>query len=97
MTDNHPRTTPRHAPRHVYERAADPAEAADRPLEPKYGKPSDPDTSADTGVDPEHRLATPAAAPDPDADADPYAPPLPDEEDTDRASGTRGVNEGTEQ
>ena len=37
MPDPNPRTPPRHEPERVYERAADPAEAVDRPLEPKAG------------------------------------------------------------
>lgn len=87
-----PNTGPRHEPDRVYERASDPAEAADRPLEPKSSSeelsPRD-EPRPDTGQDPHHRLNSPVGTPDPDADSDPYRPPSPDDE-ADRASGVRG-------
>jgi hypothetical protein len=96
MTD--PRTNPRHEPERIYERASDPAEAADRPLEPR---PSGEELhSTDEPVnepehDPHHRLNNPVGEPDPDADSDPYRPPSPDDE-SDRASGVRGSGQGAE-
>ena len=87
-----PNTGPRHEPDRVYERASDPAEAADRPLEPKSSSeelsPRD-EPRPDTGQDPHHRLNSPVGTPDPDADSDPYRAPSPDDE-ADRASGVRG-------
>ena len=35
MTGDGPKTGPRHEPERIHERAADPAEASNRPLEPK--------------------------------------------------------------
>ena len=87
-----PNTGPRHEPDRIYERAPDPAEAADRPLEPKS---SSEELSArdeprpDSGQDPHHRLNSPVGDPDPNADSDPYRPTSPDD-DADRASGVRG-------
>lgn len=87
-----PNTGPRHEPDRVYERASDPAEAADRALEPKSSSEElsardEPDAHPDQ--DPHHRLNNPVGTPDPDSDADPYQPPSPDD-DADRASGVRG-------
>jgi hypothetical protein len=87
-----PNTGPRHEPDRIYERAADPAEAADRPLEPKSSSEelaARDEPRPDTGEDPHHRLNTPVGTPDPEADSDPYRPPTPDDE-ADRASGVRG-------
>ena len=87
-----PNTGPRHEPDRVYERASDPAEAADRPLEPKS---SDEELAARDEPrpvdehDPHHRLNSPVGTPDPDADSDPYRPPTADD-DADGASGVRG-------
>src|ERR1700761_4851379 len=88
----------RHEHERHYERAADPAEAADRPLEPK----SEPHEFADRDVpavhadaDPHHVLNTPAGEPDPDADSDPYRQPTADDED-EHASGVRGTGQGAE-
>ena len=92
-------TGPRHEHQRVYERAADAAEAADRPLEPKWrphrlarsdqpGELSQPD-------DPHHALNTPVGEADPTADSDPYREPS--EDDSDQwASGTRGDGQGSE-
>jgi hypothetical protein len=93
--ESHPNPGPRHEPDRIHERASDPAEAADRPLEPKSSteelaardEPSPP-----SGRDPHHRLNTPVGAPDPDADSDPYRTETPDD-DADRASGVRGSGE----
>ncbi len=100
MSADGPRTGPRHEPERTYERAADPAEAADRPLEPKA--PNDPLATSDDveGMvppddDPHHRLNTPVGTPYPDADSDPYRPTTPDDE-ADRASGTSGAHQGAE-
>jgi hypothetical protein len=93
-----PNTGPRHEPERVYERAADPAEAADRPLEPKSSEeelsPRD-EPRPDPGHDPHHALNNPVGEPDPDADSDPYRHPSPDD-DADRASGVRGEGQGSE-
>lgn len=80
-----PRSRPRHEPERVYERAADPAEAADRPLEPKSSPP-------EHG---RHPLNTPVGEPDPTSDSDPYQEDGEDQ-DSDRASGTRGAHQGAE-
>lgn len=96
-----PSTGPRHEPNRIHERAADPAEAANRPLEPKSSQqplagediPEDvPDLG---GNDPHHMLNTPVGDVDPAADSDPYRHPTADDED-DRASGVRGSGEGAE-
>ena len=87
-----PRTGPRHEPDRIYERASDPAEAADRPLESKSAHEpladrDEPRPPSDG--DPHHTLNSPVGEPDPDADSDPYRPASPDD-DADRASGVRG-------
>ncbi len=100
MADDHPRTGPRHEPERIYERASDPAEASDRPLEPKSSheklaasdQPPDPDG---TDRDPHHALNTPVGEVDPEADSDPYRQPTPEDEQ-DRASGTRESGQGAE-
>jgi hypothetical protein len=93
-----PNPGPRHEPERIYERAADPAEAADRPLEPKSSQEElldrdEPQPASDQ--DPHHRLNNPVGTPDPEADSDPYRPPSPDDE-ADHASGVRGSGEGAE-
>jgi hypothetical protein len=98
MQQSDPRTGPRHEPERVYERASDPAEAADRPLEPKSSdqplSPTDePRPSGD--ADPHHALNNPVGAPDPNADSDPYRAVSEDDEQ-DRASGVRGSGQRTE-
>jgi hypothetical protein len=90
-----PNTGPRHEPDRIYERASDPAEAADRTLEPKSSSEElsardEPRRASDQ--DPHHRLNHPVGTPDPNADSDPYEPPSP-EDDADRASGVRGSGE----
>lgn len=98
MTGDGPRTGPRHQPERIHERAADPAEAAGKPLEPKA--PGDELLPTDApawhpGEDPHHRLNTRVGSPDPIADSDPYREN--DEQDeADRASGTRGSGQGAE-
>ena len=95
-----PNPGPRHEPERIYERAADPAEAADRPLEPK-SEPRElaaediPEDQPGRGEDPHHALNTPVGEPDPTADSDPYRRPAPDDED-DRAGGVRGSGQGAE-
>lgn len=81
----------------IHERAADPAEAANRPLEPKsaQGPLAERDVPAGERPDPHHVLNTPVGEPDPAADSDPYRAPTP-EDDADRASGVRGSGEGAE-
>jgi len=99
---DHPRTGPRHEHERHYERAADPAESADRPLEPKSpphdlsetdepGPATDPDAQ-----DPHHALNTPVGEPDPAADSDPYRQSTAEDEQ-DRASGSPGEGQGSEQ
>lgn len=95
-----PRTGPGHEPERIHERAADPAQAGDRPLEPKA--PDEPLSAADEpgpeargATDPDHALHTPVGEPDPDADSDPYRPASRDDE-ADRASGVRGSGQGAE-
>jgi len=66
--------------RKAHERPADPAEAADRPLEPKSsdGQVSEGGTEPGAGPSgprpdpPHHDLDNPAEDPDPTADSDPY-------------------------
>jgi hypothetical protein len=88
-----PRTNPRHEPERVYERAPDPAEAVNRPLEPKTSP--EPPGAQEEARDPHHRLNTRVGEPDPAADSDPYRRPTPDDE-ADRASGTSGAHPGAE-
>lgn len=84
----------------VHERAADPADTADRPLEPRSSQEElhETDTPQEVGSaprDPHHRLNTPVGEVDPTADSDPYRAESP-EDDADRASGVRGEGEGAE-
>jgi hypothetical protein len=95
-----PNPGPRHEPERHYERAADPAEAADRPLEPKstpheLAAEDIPEDQPGAGQDPHHTLNTPVGEPDPTADSDPYRAETPDDDD-DRASGVRGEGQGAE-
>jgi len=79
----------------AYERPSDPADTADRPLEPR----SSPETlnAADrphpSGDDPHHRLNTHVGDIDATTDSDPYRTETP-EDDSDRASGVRGSGQG---
>jgi hypothetical protein len=96
-----PNPGPRHEPERHYERAADPAEAADRPLEPKsqpheFADRDAPPDESRLDQDPHHELNTPVGEPDPDADSDPYRQPT-DDDESDRASGTRGTGQGAEE
>lgn len=102
MPEPHPHPGPNQEPERHYERAADPAEAADRPLEPK-APPTELSSSDDPeGVpvpdndDPHHALNTPVGEPHPEADSDPYREPTPDD-DADHASGVRGWGQGAEE
>ena len=99
MSAQDPRTGPRHEPERIYERDPDPAEASDRPLEPKSSSEplhatDEPDDS-ERAQDPHHALNTHVGEPDPDADSDPYRTPTAEDED-DHASGTRGSGQGAE-
>lgn len=91
---------PRHEPQRIYERAADPAEAANRPLEPK-SQPRDlaaedvPQDQPHLSEDPHHVLNTPVGEPDPTADSDPYRTPVADDDD-DHAGSVRGSGQGAE-
>ncbi len=100
MPEPDPRTGPRHEPERVYERAADPAETADRPLEAKSGagelsSTDEPGGQPPSERDPHHALNNPVSEPDPSADSDPYGPST-DEDEQDRASGVRGSGQGAE-
>jgi hypothetical protein len=93
-----PNPGPRHEPELIYERAADPAEAADRPLEAKSSSEellARDEPSPAPEHEPHHRLNAPVGNPDPEADSDPYRPSSPDD-DVDHASGVRGSGEGAE-
>ena len=82
------------ARQHNHERAADPADTADRPLEPRSS--GEPLHAADVphpeDTDPHHRLNTRVGEVDPSADSDPYRTET-DEDDADRASGVPGEGE----
>lgn len=95
-----PNTGPRHEPERVYERASDPAEAADRPLEPKsephaFPARDTPEDQPPQDPDPHHALNTPVGEPDPTADSDPYRAETSDD-DADHASGVRGSGQGSD-
>lgn len=79
---------------HVHERAADPADTADRPLEPRSSPEQlhETDTPHQSDEDPHHRLNTRVGEVDPTTDSDPYRRERP-EDDADRASGVRGEGE----
>jgi hypothetical protein len=97
MTPN-PSTGRKGRTERIYERASDPAQAADRPLEPKASEQplaarDEPAADTTPQADPHHRLNTPVGEPDPVADSDPYRA---DDQEDDRASGTRGSGQGAE-
>jgi hypothetical protein len=99
MTPN-PTTGRKGRSERIHERAADPAGAADRPLEPKASDeplvPRDePAPGPPNEPDPHHRLNNPVGEPDPTADSDPYRPAA-SSDDSDRASGVRGSGQGAE-
>ena len=79
---------------HVHEHAADPADTADRPLEPRSSAEPlhETDTPHAGDEDPHHRLNTHVGDVDPTTDSDPYRSETP-EDDSDRASGIRGEGE----
>ena len=81
----------------VYERPADPADTADRPLEPRSSQEElhPTDTPHPTDEDPHHALNTPVGDIDPSADSDPYRTETP-EDDADTASGVTGEGQGAE-
>jgi hypothetical protein len=89
-----PNPGPRHEPERIYERAADPAEAADRPLEPRASSEELHERDEPQPAS-EQDLNNPVGTPNPDADSDPYRPPSADDE-SDHASGVRGSGEGAE-
>ena len=98
MTGDGPQTGPRHEPERIHERAADPAEAANRPLEPR--SPGDELLERDEGEpqreqEAHHRLNTPIGNTDPAADSDPYRT-ADAQDEADRASGTTGSGLGAE-
>jgi hypothetical protein len=99
---DHPQPERRHERERHYERAADPAEAADRPLEPKsppHELSESDEPGSTTGAearDPHHVLNTPVGDPDPTADSDPYRKPTAEDE-SDRASGVRGAGQGEDE
>jgi hypothetical protein len=98
MSPDTPQTGPRHEPDRIYERASDPAEAVNRPLEPKapaHHLNETDEPQPDQPADPHDRLNTPVGEPDPDADSDPYQAYDPEDE-ADRASGTRGSGQETD-
>jgi hypothetical protein len=90
-------TGPEHTTERRHERAADPADTANRPLEPRSS--SEPLHEADVphpdDSDPHHRLNTHVGEIDETTDSDPYRSETP-EDDGDRASGIRGAGEGAE-
>jgi hypothetical protein len=88
------RSTRRAEREHLHERAADPADTADRPLEPRSGDEQlhETDTPHAQDDDPHHRLNTPVGEVDPISDSDPYRAARP-EDDADSASGIRGEGE----
>lgn len=97
MTPN-PSTGRKGRTERIYERASDPAEAANLPLEPKASDEpltarDDPAPRPTEGPDPHHRLNTAVGEPDPTADSDPYRA---DDDDSDHASGVRGSGQGAE-
>ena len=81
---------------HNHERAADPADTADRPLEPRSSHEplhdADVPHPEETDANPHHRLNTHVGDVDPTTDSDPYRAESP-EDDDDRASGVRGEGE----
>lgn len=98
MTPN-PSTGRKGRTERIYERASDPAEAADRPLEPKGSEETlaardEPAPEAAAQPDPHHRLNTPVGQPNPVSDSDPYREEAADDE-ADRASGVRGTGHDT--
>jgi hypothetical protein len=90
----HDSSTRRNERERVHERAADPADAADRPLEPRSTREPlhETDTPHPSHEDPHHRLNTSVGEVDPTTDSDPYRPQT-GEDDDDRASGIRGEGE----
>ena len=66
-------------PERVHQRPPDPAEASDRPLEPKskpsrltHSRADKPGASGPIDEPPHRRLTNPARDPDPTSDSDPY-------------------------
>ena len=85
-----------HSPRteREHERAADPADTANRPLEGRseHEPLHDADLPHPQDADPHHRLNTHVGELDPEADSDPYRTPAVEDE-SDRASGVTGEGE----
>lgn len=99
MTPN-PSTGRKGRTERLHERSPDPAEAANRPLEPKASdEPLAPRDEPAPGPpdepDPHHRLNTQVGEPDPTSDSDPYRQPH-SGDDADHASGVRGSGQGAE-
>lgn len=99
MTPN-PSTGRKARTERTHERAADPAETANRPLEPKSSDEplaarDEPAPGPADESEPHHRLNTPVGDPDPVADSDPYREETADDE-ADHASGVRGTGQGGE-
>jgi hypothetical protein len=90
-------TGPENVNERHYERAADPADTADRPLEPRSSEEElhQADVPEADERDPHHRLNTPVGEIDETTDSDPYRSESP-EDDSDRASGIRGEGQGAE-
>lgn len=97
MPESHPQSSSSRRRERIYERASDPGEEADRPLEPKSSQEPllQNDEPAPREDDPHERLNTPIGEINPDADSDPYRPQS-DEDEQDRASGVRGSGQGSE-
>ena len=87
----------RHDTERVHERAPDPTETADRPLEPRSGQEPlhESDTPHEQAENPHHALNTPVGDVDPTADSDPYRAETP-EDDDEHASGAPGEGQGAE-
>ncbi len=90
-------TGPEHTTERQYERAADPADTANRPLEPRSSGEvlHEADVPHPDDTDPHHRLNTPIGEIDPTTDSDPYRTETP-QDDGDRASGVPGEGQGSE-
>jgi hypothetical protein len=93
MTD-HDASSRRSEREHLHERAADPADTANRPLEPRSSHEPlhETDSPHPSDEDPHHRLNTHVGEVDPTTDSDPYRPET-EEDDADTASGVRGEGE----
>lgn len=96
MTD-HDASNRRSEREHLHERAADPADTANRPLEPRSSheplhETDTPRAGGEESEDPHHRLNTHVGDVDPTTDSDPYRTETA-EDDADTASGVPGEGE----